>query len=171
MRKPGGYSLERIVRVGMGEIKVVSPPEVLSAILGSCIGLVIYDEERKIAGMAHIMLPRVLKSSRLDRGELRSYPGKYASYAVPALVKELRKRGAFSLKAKMAGGANMFPELQSAKIDVGGENAKAARSLLEEFGIPLVSEDVGGNRGRSIFFDPENSVMIVRVGDGESYII
>ncbi len=171
MKKINGYPIEKVVRVGMGELKLASPPQILSAILGSCVGVVVYDEEKKIAGMAHVMLPRILKNERIARVEMKAYPGKYATYAVPVLVKELRKNGAISIKAKIAGGANMFPELHNAVLDVGAENVAAVKKLLEDLGIPVVAEDVGGNRGRSVFFDPETAVMTVRIGPGESYNI
>ncbi len=44
--------------VGMGRIVVERDPAVLSCIgLGSCIGVSLYDKEKKIGGLAHIMLP------------------------------------------------------------------------------------------------------------------
>lgn len=44
--------------VGMGRLFVVDKPVILSGIgLGSCIGLMLYDETTSIAGFAHIMLP------------------------------------------------------------------------------------------------------------------
>lgn len=55
--------------------------------LGSCIGLVIHDETRKIGGLAHVMLP---KSS----GKPNERAGKYADTAVEVLIKELTQKEA-----------------------------------------------------------------------------
>ena len=44
--------------VGIGEYRVARPPAVLVSLgLGSCVGVALYDPERKVGGLAHIMLP------------------------------------------------------------------------------------------------------------------
>lgn len=70
--------------IGIGEYRVGRMP--MSSIgLGSCIGLVIHDQDRSIGSLAHIMLPS--SQGRTDR------PGKYADSAVDLLVTELRQAG------------------------------------------------------------------------------
>ena len=46
------------VVVGIAQGKAVTLPEkLITYALGSCVGVCLYDEKYKIAGMAHIMLP------------------------------------------------------------------------------------------------------------------
>ena len=68
-------------------------------------GVVIYDESQKIAGMVHVMLP----DSSLGRTETVNV-AKFADTGISALVDLLKREGAqsFKLKAKIAGGAQMF---------------------------------------------------------------
>lgn len=50
--------VETVVRVGISDMNVVKASDKIStAGLGSCIGLVVYDEWKCVAGLVHIMLP------------------------------------------------------------------------------------------------------------------
>ena len=50
--------MDNNIKIGMADYKIGSQSDILITLgLGSCIGLVIYDETKNIAGMAHIMLP------------------------------------------------------------------------------------------------------------------
>ena len=43
--------------IRMGEMAVAINDGVLRTLLGSCIGLVLYDRKRKVGGLAHVVLP------------------------------------------------------------------------------------------------------------------
>jgi len=149
------------ISVGMGEIASASSPTVLFSLgLGSCIGLVIYSPKEKIAAMAHIMLPE--GSSKTD--EAIKKPGKYADFAVEALINELKKLGVDtgSLKAKMAGGAKMFANSHSPIMAIGEKNAAKVIEMLEKHQIPLVSKDIGGNKGRSVRFYTDTCMLEIK---------
>jgi chemotaxis protein CheD len=150
--------------IGIGEYRVGSSP-MMTIGLGSCIGLILYDREREVGAMVHIMLPE--SAGRTDR------PGKYADTAIPLLVKELAALGCRkqSLIAKMAGGACMF-EYFGTNLNIGGRNAEKIRAVLAEQNIKLAAEDVGGRGGRSVTFFPSHSgKVMVRVADGTSHEI
>lgn len=45
-----------LIKVGMADLNIITGSGILKTSgLGSCIGLAIYDELNKVAGMAHIM--------------------------------------------------------------------------------------------------------------------
>jgi chemotaxis protein CheD len=145
--------------IGIGEYRVGSFP-MMTIGLGSCIGLTLYDDSRKVGAMVHIMLPD--SAGRQDR------PGKYADTAIPLLIKELTALGCRnrSLIAKMAGGACMF-EYFGTNLNIGERNAEKVRALLKEHNIPLIKEDVGGKIGRSVTFLPANGGKVtIRRADG-----
>jgi chemotaxis protein CheD len=54
---------------------------------------------------------------------------------------------------KIAGGARMFGSLLASGVNMGKRNVDATRRALKRAGIRLVAEDVGGEHGRSIYFD------------------
>jgi len=149
------------ISVGMGEIASASPPIILFSLgLGSCIGLVIYSPKEKVAAMAHIMLPE--SSSKIN--DATKKPGKYADLAVGALIEELKEIGVDprSLKAKMAGGAKMFANPKSPIMAIGEKNAAKVTEMLEKHQIPLVSKDIGGNKGRSVRFYTDTCMLEIK---------
>jgi chemotaxis protein CheD len=97
-------------------------------------------------------------------------PHKFADLAIPILVEKLEKMGANkrNIKAKIAGGASMFSFSDKSMImDIGGRNSTAVKNVLIKFSIPLISEDVGGNKGRTMIFDTSNGIVQIKtVGIG-----
>jgi chemotaxis protein CheD len=150
----------------MADLVVSKHPATLITLgLGSCIGLVIYDQVSRTAGMVHIMLP----DSRETKNNPK--PGKFADTAVPLLMDELHKLGVnkTQLRAKMAGGAQMFsmPGKESAIFSVGARNVEATLKFLTAEGIKLVASDTGGSKGRSVEFSTETLKFIVKtLGSG-----
>lgn len=128
--------------------------------LGSCIGLVIADPSTHIAGAAHILLP-----TRLGDGP--DAPARYADAAVPFLIDGMAELGArrHGLIAVIAGGARMF-EMEHL-VDVGSRNAEAVRKALAEAGVRLLAEDVGGNQGRTLWWEPATGLAYIsQIGGG-----
>lgn len=151
-----------MIQVGLSEIKFAESPEKLTSLgLGSCIGIVLYSDLAHCAGMAHVMLP----DSSLSCSET-FLPGKYADTAVPALIRMMTVIHGLSvggLKAKMAGGAEMFRFSQKRNLpSIGRRNAEAVNRQLKKYRIPLIAAETGLNFGRTIEFDPENGMLMVR---------
>lgn len=150
-----------VEKVGIADIKWVKTPDrIRTSGLGSCVGLVIYDLEKKTAGLAHVMLP---ESSLSKTAQFN--PAKYADTAVEHLVSSLVANGArrFALKAKMAGGAQMFQfATNNEMMRIGPRNVESIKKELNRLKISLVSEDVGGNSGRTIEFDPASGLLLIK---------
>lgn len=159
-----------IVKVGMADLNVAKPPQkIRTSGLGSCVGVVIYDETTKICGMAHVMLP----NSSLGKSETMN-KAKYADTALDVLLDQLINLGAkqTSLKAKLAGGSQMFKFSSSSEMmRIGPRNVDAVKEKLRQLKIRIVAEDVGGTSGRTIEFDPLTSKLSIRtVSQGVSEI-
>ncbi len=148
------------VRVNMAELKAENKPVELVTSVGSCIAICIHDAMKKCGGLAHIMLP---DSSIAPREPL---PAKFADSAIPALIKEIRNRGGNEkhLSAKIAGGANMFPNMNC--LNIGAKNIEATKAILAEHKIKLLAEDVGGQNGRRITFNILTGVVTVKRFNG-----
>jgi len=147
------------VLVGMGDYKVSRVPDALMTIgLGSCLGVCVYDQMAKVAGMAHIMLPS-------SRDMPQSNPLKYADTCLSIMMSEINRLGGVSsrLKAKVAGGAQMFAALGKASaMHIGEKNMDAVSEELKKYGIPILAKDVGGNVGRTITFRIETSELYIK---------
>jgi len=146
-------------RVDVAESKLIRNTGLLVTHgLGSCIALVLYVAKSRCAALAHILLPNEERAGPVLR------PARSAVHAVPHLLQELRNAGVKGQPiAKMAGGASMFGSLLAmGGINVGERNIESARRALAEAGVPLSAEDVGGDHGRSVYFDVSNGTMFVR---------
>ena len=146
-------------RVSIAQARIDREPTVLKAYgLGSCVAVGLYDPQTRIGGMGHMLLPY-----RPEKNPLGS-ESKYVDAGIFQMVDELVRAGANreSLVAKITGGANMFETTYQTLINsIGARNAKSARDTLVELGIPLVGEEVGGNRGRTVEFDLASGNMMV----------
>ncbi|MGL4452608.1 MAG: chemotaxis protein CheD [Sarcina sp.] len=127
--------------------------------LGSCVGVSLYDRGMKMVGLIHIMLPDSTCFSNITN------PYKYADTAVPLIADKLIKKGAvkFRLRAKIAGGAQMFKS-QDCKFsnDVGTRNVLAVEKALANCGITIEGRDVGGNKGRTMTVEAESGIVTIK---------
>ncbi|HVH12977.1 MAG TPA: chemotaxis protein CheD [Longimicrobium sp.] len=142
---PSGATYVRVAQAAVG-----GPDETLVTLgLGSCVAIVLHDEDARVGGLAHVLLPEPALSR--DQGNA----SKFATTAVPALVKEMARRGARPgrLTARLVGGAAMFQGLMvPGSLNMGARNIIAARDALERAGIPLLGQEVGADYGRSVRF-------------------
>lgn len=140
--------------------------DILTAILGSCVGVLIYDAGAGRAGMAHVMLPE-----RIDPNASLDKRGKYAIPAVKELYREMLGRGSkpAALAAKLSGGARMFSDNNLQNI--GERNLEMVRYALGKLGIKVVAERTGGFKGRNVSVDVATGRMKVRDADGKEEII
>lgn len=157
-----------VIKVGIADMKITEAPNKLKTSgLGSCVGVVVYNQT--LAGLAHVMLPDSEASNRENQNIL-----KYADTAIDKMVQDLLERGArkSSLKAKIAGGAHMFSfQTESNFLKIGERNIQAVIRQLEIHQIPLVAQDVGGNKGRTIVFDIVDNQLEIRTVRGNTTII
>ncbi len=154
----------RIHAVGIGVLMVVAAPEKLRTVLGSCIGIAVFDPQLRIAGLAHSILPQ--GSEEIEQ------LGKFADQAVDNLVVRLTALGASPtrLTAKLVGGAAMFGTANNG-AQLGERNAEAARRRLQAHDIPIVAEAVGGSKGRKVLVDPDTGNVEVAIIGSEPVII
>jgi len=152
---------QSIIKVGMADLNIATEGAILKTTgLGSCVGLALYDPSRKIAGMAHVMLP----SSEIAR-EASINLAKYADTAIPELLERMAGAGAAveRLQAKLAGGAQMFVMAgHSDSMRIGPRNVESCLAMLHSYKIPVLSQDTGGNFGRTIEFDSDRGMLMIR---------
>lgn len=140
----------------MGEIAVARGEGQLRTLLGSCLGLALYDRPSKVGALGHIVLP-----DSLGRSE---HPGKFADTAIPAMITRMQELvdGRLRLQAKLAGGANMFAVANDG-CTVGAKNMQAVERILEHLRIPVVSRHCGGNQGRKMTFDLATGAVTIEI--------
>ncbi|SDG98612.1 chemotaxis protein CheD [Alteribacillus persepolensis] len=160
----------RLITVGMAEWKHTKAPSCLRTCgLGSCVGIVLYEEQQKVAALAHIMLP----DSSLARNKAIKR-SKFADTAVEDMITYFIKSGCLKrrIKAKIAGGAQMFSVSTSHNVmKIGARNIVAVEAVLKQHSIPVIARDVGGHKGRTITFHVSSSDLHVKtLQQGEAVI-
>jgi len=154
----------------MAEYKAAASPATLVCLgLGSCVGVVLYDEIKKIGGIAHIMLPDSKLSKKKDFN-----PGKFADTAIVVLIEQMKVLGANPnrLVSKIAGGAQMFQtKAENDIMKIGKRNVEAVKKQLASLNIRILAEDTEGFYGRTIEFSCETGKLTVKtIGHGTKII-
>ncbi|MDH3998335.1 MAG: chemotaxis protein CheD [Desulfuromonadales bacterium] len=146
-------------RIGIAQFAIGHKPQVLKAYgLGSCLAVALYDPEAELGGLGHMLLPKHARYGGVGA------VGKFVDAGICQMVDALEQAGAqrHQLVAKIAGGANMFESAHQTLIDsIGARNARSARETLDSLGVTLASEDVGGNRGRTVAFDLASGMLMI----------
>lgn len=145
---------EQHVFLHAGQIIASIDPLVIGTILGSCVAVCMWDAVKGAGGVNHFLLPQ-----RVGNGVATP---RYGNVAISGLISRLEelKSPRDHLRAKLFGGATLLG-FQS-EHSLGAANVTLARQLLSEARIPIVMEDVGGTRGRKLFFHTAKGTAWVR---------
>jgi chemotaxis protein CheD len=154
-----------MIVVGMADLRTCKSPGILTTLgLGSCIGIALYDPQSKVAGLAHIMLP---DSKAIHNNQNHA---KFADTAIVKLIADMEKLGATkrNLKAKIAGGAQMFAfNATNENLRVGDRNVEATKKILGQMGIAIIGEETGANFGRTVeLYADDGRFLIKAIGQG-----
>ncbi|KPH60002.1 chemotaxis protein CheD [Pseudoalteromonas porphyrae] len=146
-----------VAKVLPGEFYVSKNDELITTVLGSCIAACVYDEQVGVGGMNHFMLP-IEKGQELTNAH--SLNCRYGNWAMEFLINEVLKNGASraNLKIKLFGGGQIIRTM----TDIGLGNISFAQAYVQEEGLRLVSQDVGGPWPRKVVFHPQTGKAHVK---------
>ena len=119
-----------------------------------------FDPDAEVGGLAHILLAQ--KDNNIDPDNYL----KYANVSLKLMFNDLICHGCNTenIIAKVAGGANMFPSIYADdRPTIGKKNIESVLYVLQdELRVPVVAQDVGGNHGRTLEFNPMDGNLSVR---------
>ncbi len=147
-----------------GYIYVPSKPTMISLVVGSCVAVCIFDKKRRSGGINQFFYPYT--------NDPEQATSRYGNVATLALVNMMLEGGSQSknLEAQLFGGA--YNAKVSSK-DIGRDNIRIAKRVLTRKRIKVVSEDVGGVKGRKIVFNSHSNEIAVmhvdRLREGDWY--
>lgn len=147
--------MERIEKkiVGIGSVfAAVGNAELSAYAIGSCIALCLYEPQRAVGAMAHILLPS--KSYSGHENTDIDVSTKYADHALDLALRLMEDMGAKkdNIRAAVIGGAAMFPHGDMKILNIGEMNINSVREELNRVGIPILVDETGGQKARSVFF-------------------
>jgi len=148
-----------------GELFVAHEPTIIRTILGSCVGITFWSEERGVGALCHAMLPRAPKPTAIT-SSLTSAHG-YVDFCIFDLARQFDALGVTrsKIQVKLFGGADVLAvENPAAKPTVGRLNCETAVEVLREEGYGVTASSLGGNAGLKISFNTgSGEVLLLRL--------
>jgi chemotaxis protein CheD len=129
---------------------------VIYTVLGSCVAVCLWDRHNRIGAMNHFLYPRVAEPSQATT--------RYGNVAVLTLIRLMLAEGGGrkSLESQIFGGGTQGTSRP--EEDIGPQNVQVARKILQQQGIPITSEDVGGGKGRKLIYNTgTNEAVVLKV--------
>ncbi|MCD4720845.1 MAG: chemotaxis protein CheD [Desulfobacula sp.] len=127
----------------------------ISTVIGSGVSICIYDKKNRIGGMNHFQLPYMATKGKTT--------ALYGNIATIALITMMLAHGSQrkNFEAQIFGGA--YNPKKNDK-DIGRENIEITRKILLKNKISIISEDVGGEKGRKVVFNTStNEIAVLKV--------
>ena len=156
--------MEQIVDVNTGEVRVTRKKIILRSLaIGSCIVIAAYDPKKKIAGLAHIMLPGKAPKKVAEKT-------KYAADAIDRMINTMTRTGAkrYDIKVCLVGGGNV---LKKKDDTICKDNIESVTKLLMEKNIPVKAAVLGGTKRKAVFLDVQcGHVFYAQGGDREKLL-
>lgn len=155
---------ELVATIRLGDYYVTAGQETIGTLLGSCVAACVWDPTTGLGGMNHFLVPDSGLARDPSPGHL--HPGQYGIYAMEFLISRIVAAGGSRahLRAKLVGGGRMIRQ----RVDVGSRNIQFARAYLDDEGVEVVSEHVGGEFARRVLFEPHTGrCRVRRVGQVE----
>lgn len=138
-----------------GYIYITNKPNNVYAVIGSCVVVCLWDKITHLAGLCHYKYPQAEQDTK-------NTP-QYGNAAIPHLIKLMLEHGSkkIHIEAMLFGGAD-----QHYKTKTGNQNVSIAKKILKKHKIKIVSEDIGGIKGRKIIYHTAtNQAVIYKVNN------
>ena len=143
--------------IHIGEYHATRLPTIIYTLLGSCVAVCIYDRKKCIGGMNHILLPGTASINNFEDC------ARYGVNAMTLLINRIISLGGQKNRfaAKVFGGANLLPSIPYEKC-VGKKNILFVLNFLSNESIPVISQDVGGNDSRKVYFHTDTGDVFLK---------
>lgn len=141
-----------------GEYAVKRTSCELATLLGSCVGVTLWNPAKKYAAMNHFLLPESKNKNEGDKG-------RYGNTSTAIIIKMMERfdPNLSKLQAGIYGGGAVVGHLGASSAGIGERNISMARQVLSEHGIKISTQDVGGKNGRRIYMDTMTGEVRVRM--------
>ena len=140
-----------------GYIFIPGKPTLISVVLGSCVAVSLWDRELEYGGMNHFLYPKAADPEKAT--------AQFGDVATRTLIGLFLGSGSRveNLEAQILGGATQA-DCRGDEAAIPQQNVDVARGLVEDRGIRIASQDVGGNKGRKAIYNSRtNELIVIRV--------
>ena len=148
--------------VDIADMKISDNPAdtLITYSLGSCVGVAIYDPVLRLGGMIHCMLPL----SKVDKEKAKIRPYMFVDTGMQLMLGSLYEKGLRKARAviNVAGGSQVLDSQGVFKI--GERNFTVLRKILWKNGLLMQTQEVGGNRSRTVSLDIGSGRFTIKSG-------
>jgi chemotaxis protein CheD len=154
-----------VIHLKAGEIYIGDKPRLVATVLGSCISVTMFNIRLKIASICHGALPKYDKNQYISTDNYTE-SFKYVDFSINYMVEKLTNYGIKpqEIQVKLFGGADMFSfnYEYGNKLTVGKQNIQVALNTIENNNLKILTSDIGGIRGRKIFFYTDTGEVLLK---------
>jgi chemotaxis protein CheD len=147
-----------------GEIHFYTIPAKVITVLGSCISIIMYNENRRIGSICHAVMPSLTHAKKCHRPVKNIF--QYVDSSVEWMISRFNEYGIpkINIEVKIFGGAEIFSTGEAGKNDfaVGRKNVEAALGIIEQKQLKLKAWNIGGNKGRRLVFYTDTGDVITK---------
>lgn len=145
------------VHIHIGQFYASDDPIVIDTLLGSCVAVCLFDPGRRIGGMNHILMPGKANLKNFDTA------ARYGVNAMELLINKIMSLGGnrHRLVAKIFGGAHVIAAIPK-ENGIGIKNGAFVVEFLQIEKIKIISQDLGGNQARRIYFHTDTGDVFLR---------
>jgi chemotaxis protein CheD len=144
----------------LGEVHLARSPAMLRTVLGSCVGITLWNERLGLGALCHGVLPRCPRGMQAPEGY------RYIDFAIRELARQFETLGAAraEIQTKLFGGADVLPvhPSSSGRATVGRQNCQSAIETLRQESLTVLASDLGGPVGRIIEFNTATGEVRLR---------
>lgn len=153
----------QLIEVKIGEVKTGRNDDVLQTTLGSCVGIAVLWPANNVYGLAHCLLPEAPVATS-------TIGAKYVDQAVLSLfyLMKLKPEHFGEITVHIAGGANMFAQLNRKDTHIGSKNTEAAERIFAHHDIDIARKRTGGVQARRMIVRCKDATVTVKTLDNRS---
>lgn len=156
-------SSPNIITLHAGELIFGKGQQIVKTLLGSCVAVTLFHPSRKLAGICHFALPSPKRSS----GKVTD--PRYADNCFLLFARHAKKHSIVlsEFDAHIVGGGNMLDTQVNVAVEdgekgtIGERNARTALLLATQYGVNVISIDVGEFGYRQLQFNTANGELNV----------
>jgi chemotaxis protein CheD len=152
------------IDVQTGEVKVArEDAELVTKAIGSCIAIAAFNKEKKIGGLAHVMLPG--RAPAEASSEMR-----YAENAMDELVRLMEEYGstAKDIQLCIAGAANVLERPNETICEL---NVRSVIAAARGRGLMILARSLRGSKRRCVRFIVGTGSVYCTLGDDQEKLL
>ena len=161
-----------------GELHIANMPTVIWTVVGSCLAIIFYHAPSRLGAIAHAQLGTPADFGGISCSDTcpnpcfakvsGENPFKYVSCCIHYMTNAFRKKNipTREIEVKLFGGSNILGVSNVMKT-VGETNIEIAYETLGQCRLTVTSMDLGGKKGRTLYFYSDTGEVFVKNHSGK----